>query len=118
MRNIANLRLDHSAQWHQRAAQLRLTQTEKEIRLILPRIYALAKHGERRCGALAASPTMRRARRSHVLNNRVMTSRDVIAAEGLRFAPEVAELQFLIAHHVRVRRSARLILAGEIVYYD
>src|SRR5205809_3533411 len=47
-----------------------------------------------------------------------MTRRDVIAAESLCFAPEVAELEFLIAHHTRVRRSACLILAGEIVYYD
>src|SRR5205809_4784625 len=118
MRDFANLRLGHSAQWHQRAARLRLAQTEKEIRLILSLIDALAQHGECRCGALAALHTMRRRRRSHMLNNRVVTGRDVIAAESLRLAPEVAELELLIAHHARVRRSACLILAGAIVYYD
>ena len=115
MRDFANLRLGHSAQWHQRAAQLRLAQTEKKIRLILSLIDALAQHGDSRRPRRVA-----RDRRgvAHMLNDRVVTGRDVIAAESLRFAPEIAELEFLIAHHARVRRSAGLIFAGEIVYYD
>src|SRR5204862_5504539 len=50
-----------------------------------------------------------------MLNNRVMARTDVLAAECRGFAPETAELQFLIAHHARVRRPARLVFAGEIV---
>ena len=36
-------------------------------------------------------------------------------AQALRLPPEVAELQLLIAHHARVRRAPRLVLAGEIM---
>src|SRR5438874_11964582 len=50
-----------------------------------------------------------------MLNNRVMAGTDVLAAKCRGFAPETAELQFLIAHHARVRRPARLVFAGEIV---
>src|SRR6266481_5827421 len=127
MRDLANLRLGHSAQWHQCAAQLRLTQTEKEIRLILPQIDTLTQDrvtaaGGGDPGRFASDPRIHTAAVTapgyNVLDDGVMTGRDVIAAESLRFAPEVAELEFLIAHHARVRRSACLILSGEIVYYD
>ena len=50
-----------------------------------------------------------------MFDDRVMAGRDVIAPERLRFAPKVAELQFLVAHHTRIRRPARLILAREII---
>ena len=47
-----------------------------------------------------------------------MTRRDVIAAERCRFTPEIAELEFFIAHHARVRRPTGLVLAGEIINHD
>ena len=47
-----------------------------------------------------------------------MTGRDVIAAERCRFTPEIAELEFFIAHHARVRRAASLVFAGEIINHD
>jgi hypothetical protein len=47
-----------------------------------------------------------------------MTSTDVIAAECPGFAPKTAELEFLIAHHARVRRPAGLVFAGEIINHD
>ena len=54
MGDLPNLRLGHCAQRCKRAAQLRLTQTEKKIGLILARIDAFAKHGVCSRGALAA----------------------------------------------------------------
>ena len=44
MCDFPNLRFGHCAKRRKRAAQLRLPQTEKEIRLILTRIDAFAKH--------------------------------------------------------------------------
>src|SRR5262245_33658250 len=40
---------------------------------------------------------------------------DVVAAECLSFAPEIAELEFLVAHHTRIWRPAGLGFAGEII---
>jgi len=53
-----------------------------------------------------------------MFNDRVMTGRDVIAAERCRFTPEIAELEFFIAHHARVRRPTGLVLAGEVINHD
>ena len=47
-----------------------------------------------------------------------MTRRDVIAPERCRFTPEIAELEFFVAHHARVRRPAGLVFAGEIINHD
>src|SRR5256885_3132600 len=47
-----------------------------------------------------------------------MTRRDVIAAERPGFAREMAELEFFIAHHARVRRPAGLVFAGKIINHD
>jgi hypothetical protein len=49
-----------------------------------------------------------------MLDDGIMASCDVIAAQRLGFTPEIAELQFLIAHHARIWRPTRLVLAGEI----
>ena len=53
-----------------------------------------------------------------MLDNRVMTRRDVIAAERCSFTPEIAELELFIAHHARVRRPPGLVFAGEIINHD
>jgi hypothetical protein len=53
-----------------------------------------------------------------MLDDRIMTRSDVIAAECPGFAPEITELEFLVAHHARVRRPAGLIFAGEIINHD
>ncbi len=53
-----------------------------------------------------------------MLNDRIMTRSDVIAAECPGFAPEIAELKFFVAHHARVRRPAGLVFAGEIINHD
>ena len=50
-----------------------------------------------------------------MFDDRVVSGRDVIAAERFGFAPKIAELQFLIAHHTRIWRAAGLILAREII---
>src|SRR5205809_2912129 len=50
-----------------------------------------------------------------MVNNRIMPGRDIIAAERLCFTPEVAELEFLIAHHAWVWRPASLVFAGKII---
>ena len=49
-----------------------------------------------------------------MLDDGIMASRDVIAAQRLGFTPEIAELEFLIAHHAWIWRAPGLILAGEI----
>ena len=53
-----------------------------------------------------------------MLDNRIMTRRDVIAAERCRFTPEIAELEFFVAHHAWVRRPTGLVFAGEIINHD
>src|SRR5437763_2803808 len=53
-----------------------------------------------------------------MLNDCIMTRRDVIAAERPGFTPEISELEFFIAHHARVRRPAGLVFAGEIINHD
>src|SRR5438046_4082351 len=53
-----------------------------------------------------------------MLDNRVMTRGDVIAAERCRFTPEIAELELFIAHHARIRRPTGLVLAGEIFNHE
>jgi len=50
-----------------------------------------------------------------MLDDRIMASRDVVAAQRLGFTPQIAELQFLIAHHAWIWRAPGLILAGEII---
>src|ERR1044071_5389539 len=53
-----------------------------------------------------------------MLNDRIMTSTDVIAAECPGFAPKTAELEFFVAHHARVRRPSGLVFAGEIINHQ
>ena len=50
-----------------------------------------------------------------VLDDRIMASRDVVAIQRLGFIPQIAELQFLIAHHAWIWSAAGLIFAGEII---
>jgi hypothetical protein len=99
MRNFANLWLRHLAEWSQRMPKLGLAQTEKEIGLIFARVEALSQN----CviGAM--------------FNDRVMTRRDVIAAQCRCFAPQITELELLVAHNTRIWRSAGLIFAREII---
>ena len=85
-----------------RAAQLRLPQTEQEIRLVFARIDAFAQ--DRAIGVM--------------FDDRVMPGGDVIAAERLRFVPKISELELLVAHHARIRRAARLIFAREIIDHE
>src|SRR5262245_32688460 len=53
-----------------------------------------------------------------MLNDRVMPRSDVIAAQCAGFAPEIAELEFFVAHHARVRRPSGLVFAGEIINHN
>src|SRR5215831_6934071 len=99
MCNLADLLLLHFAEWHQRPPELRLPQAKQKIRLIFARIDALAKN------------------RTIIvmLDDRVMTGRDVIAAQCCSLTPEVSELDLLVAHHTRIRRPASPVFAGEII---
>ena len=44
-----------------------------------------------------------------------MASGDKITVERFRFSPKIAKLQFLIAHHARIRRSTSLVFARKII---
>jgi hypothetical protein len=50
-----------------------------------------------------------------MLDDGVMPGGNIGAAECLRFVPEIAELQFLVAHHAGVRRAPGLVFAGKII---
>ena len=63
MRYFSDLGLSHSTKRRKGAQELRLAQAEQKVRLILSWIDSLAKHGESRCGAVAAFPFTRRGRR-------------------------------------------------------
>ena len=53
-----------------------------------------------------------------MFDNRVMPGRDVIATEGLSFAPQVPELQLLVAHHARVWGPAGLVFTRKIIDHE
>src|SRR6516225_4839274 len=53
-----------------------------------------------------------------MLDNRIMARCYVLAAECPGFAPQIAELEFFVAHHTRVRRPAGLVFTGEIINHD
>src|SRR5258705_7270910 len=99
MRDFADLRLSHFAERSQGTSKLRLAQTEKEIGLIFARVAALSQN----CVI------------SVVFNDRVMPRCDIVATQSGCFAPEVAKLELLVAHHTRVWRAASLVFAGEII---
>src|SRR5712691_3740545 len=99
MRDFPDFGLSHRPERRERATELRLTQTEKKVRLIFSRIDAFAQH---RSVAV-------------MFDDRVMSGRDVIATERVRFAPKISELEFFVAHYARIRRPAGLILAREII---
>src|ERR1700747_369280 len=80
-------------------AQLRLTKTKQKIGLIFAWIDAFAQH------RLIAM----------MLDDRIVTGRDIIATERLRFSPKISELEFLIAHDARIRRTPGLLFAREII---
>ena len=118
MRDFANLGLAHCSERRQCATQLRLAQTEQKVGLVLPWIDTLSQHSVPVAGG--ADPGRSRLRRRigaagvtdpgyNVFDDRVMAGRDVIAAERLRLLPEIAELQFLVAHHAWVRGSPSLV---------
>src|SRR5438094_8210958 len=122
MRDLADSLLSHSAQRRERATQLRLAQTKQKVGLIFSWIDAFAKHRV----AVAGIDDPARAKLDkcictagvtdlgyNVVNDRVMAGRDIIAAERLCFAPQITKLKFFIAHHTRIRRTSRLIFAGE-----
>src|ERR1700730_5871127 len=99
MRDFSDLGFLHCSKRCQGAAPSSLAQTEKKIGLVFAWIDAFAQN--------RAVFVM--------LDDRVMPGRDIIAAERLGFSPEIAELEFLIAHHTRIRRAAGLIFAREII---
>ena len=111
MRYFSNLGLSHSTKRRKGAQELRLPQAEQKVRLILSWIDSLAKHGESRCGAVAAFPFTRRGRRVYVLDDRIVAGRDVITAKRCGFTPKVSKLQLLIAHHARIWSPAGLVFA-------
>src|SRR5205807_9198913 len=112
--DLRNLRFDESTQRSQSPTQLRLAQTKQKIGRILAGIDSFAKNrvavaGVVDPGRVTASIWSRgpiaatgRGRPGSMFNNGIMAGRDVIAAECPGFAPEIAELEFLIAHHTRV----------------
>jgi hypothetical protein len=83
-------------------AQLRLAQAEQKIRLVLARVDALAQDCAIR----------------FMLDDGVMTGRDVIAIERSRLFPEATELELLVAHHAGIWRAAGLVFARKIIDYD
>ena len=93
MRDFADLWLRHFAERSQRTSKLRLAQTEKEIRLIFARVEALSQN----CVI------------SVMFDDRVMPRCDVIATQSRCFAPKVAKLELLVAHHTWVWRAASLV---------
>ena len=48
----------------------------------------------------------------------VVAGGDIITAERFCFVPEIAELQFLVAHHAWIRRAAGLIFAGKVIDHE
>ena len=80
-------------------AELRLAQAEEKIGLVFARIDAFAQED-----AVAV-----------MLDDGVMAGRNVIAAKRFSFAPEIAELEFLVAHDAGIRRPTRLIFSREII---
>ena len=78
MRDLPDLRLGHSAQRRERTAQLRLAQAKQKIRLILARIDALAQN---------SAPVVPKCRDYGMLDNRVMSGGDIIAAKRFRLTP-------------------------------
>src|SRR5437899_8995783 len=101
MSDFSDLLLRHDPERSQGATQLGLTQAEQKIRLVFPWIDPFAQDRTiTACG-----------RFFHVFDDRVMTRRNEIAPERLRFIPEIAELEFFIAHHAWVRRATGFILA-------
>lgn len=102
-RDVADFRLRHFAERAERAQQLLLPQAEQKIRLVLARVAPLAQHGM----GIRAVPV--------VLNDGVMAGGDIFRPERARLFPQVAEFQFLIAHHARVRRASRLVFARKII---
>ena len=91
MRDFADLRLQHLTEGGQRAPKLWLSQAEQKIRLIFARIDPFPQNSAVRM----------------MLDDRIMASRDIIAVERLGFAPEIAELEFFIAHHAGIRCPAK-----------
>ena len=98
-RDGADFRLLHPAERRERARELRLPEAEQKIRLIFPRIAPFAQH----------RPV------TVMLDDRVVPRGDVVRAERLRLAPQVAKFHLLVAHHARVRRAPVFVLVGEIV---
>ena len=50
-----------------------------------------------------------------MFDNGIMARGHVVAAKRFSFFPEVAELEFLVAHHARIRRPASLVFAGKVI---
>jgi len=99
MRDFPDFGLSHRPEGRERATQLRLTQAKEEVRLVFSRIDAFAQNS-----VLVV-----------MFDDRVMSGRDVIATERVRFAPKISELEFFVAHYARIRRPSGLILAREII---
>ena len=99
MRDFPDLGFSHRPERRERTAQLRLTQTKEKIGLVFARIDAFAQN----------RPV------AVMFDDGVMSGRDVIAAERFGFTPKIAELEFFVAHHTRIRRPTGLILAREII---
>src|SRR6266480_2617242 len=99
MRDFSDLGFTHGSKRRQRAAELLLAQAEEKIGLVFARIDAFAQNR-----AIAV-----------MLDNGVMARRDEIAAKRFGFAPEITELEFLVAHDAGIRRPTRLIFTREII---
>ena len=80
--------------------ELLLAQGEEEIALVLARVAAFAEDGAAVCVTL---------------DDGVVAGGDEGCAEAACLAPEVAEFEFLVAHHARVGRAPGLVLGGEVI---
>ncbi len=99
-RDLARVALGFFAEREQGARELVLPQREEKIALVLAHIAsALEQH------AAIVAP----------FEPREMPGGDELRAELVRAVNEPAELQILVAHHARIRRTASLVFVGEIL---
>jgi len=83
--------------------ELLLAQGEEEVALVLARVAALA---EDRAATIVSV---------FALDDGVVAGGDEAGAEAAGFAPEVAELELLVAHDARVGGAPALVLAGKVL---
>src|SRR5439155_8176727 len=101
-RDRAHLVFRELAERKERARELRRRETEEKVRLVLGGV---------------ARPQQARPAVGTARDARVVPGRDEIGAQGAGAAPELVELEVLVAEHARIRRPAAQVLADEDVLH-